>query len=159
VLQEKLAEGHGLAMAAADVTEKVEARVLERELVVELARMREDANETRARCLALEQALGEEVATEMLAHANSTHAKASDLAGAWFKAGTDPLRAWSFLAMAEAGEVAVWSAVTTLAVAGGGGPAELAAWALPVQERHLDAALAGVQLLAQHANAVGPRWG
>lgn len=153
MLQENLAEAHGLAMAAADVVEKVDARILDRDLRAELARMRADADETRRRCLA---AYDEPVARELLAHANSTHAKASDLAGAWFKAGTDPLRAWSFLAMAEAGEVAVWTAVSVLAA---GEVAELAAWALPIQERHLELALAGVARLAEREDPVGPRFG
>jgi hypothetical protein len=159
VLQEKLAEAHGLAMAAMAVTAKVEERVDDASLWSDLADLRADAEETRARCLAVERGFGRELAVELLAHANSTKDRAADLAAAWFKAGTDPLRAWSFLAMAEAGEVAVWTAVSALSVAGGGAVAELAAWALPVQERHLDLAFRGIVQLAERTDAVSPRWG
>jgi len=117
--------------------------------------MQEDAAEVRARCLAVEQALG--LADELLAHANVTRDHAADLAATWFKAGTSPLRAWSFLAMGEAGEVATWAAVDALADADG--IAELAAWALPLQRRHLELALDGAALLASQADPNGPRWG
>src|SRR5919197_965538 len=103
VLQEKLGEAHGLAIAAAVVVEKVEERTLDLELRRRLWTMQEEAAEVRARCLAVEEGFGEELAAELLAHANTTREHAADLAGAWFKAGTSPLRAWSFLAMGEAG--------------------------------------------------------
>jgi len=160
VLQEKLAEAHGLAMAASVVTEKVAKRIATADLLEELRTMREDAEETRARCLALELTLPEEVFEEVRAHANSTHESASDLVGAWFKAGTDPLRAWGFLAMGEAAEVATWSAVAVLAAqADADDVAELAAWALPIQKRHLSFALDGAVVLATTFDPVGPRWG
>ena len=96
----------------------------------------------------------------MLAHANSTSEKGADLLGAWFKAGTDPLRAWTFLAMGEAGEVAAWSAVGELA---GRHPhegvRELALWALPVQETHLRIALEGAVTLAAALEPAAARWG
>jgi hypothetical protein len=160
VLQQKLAEAHGLAIAATVVTAKVEARVEDADLRHELRSMRDEADETRARCLRVERQLPEELFDELRAHANSTHEKAADLVGAWFKAGTDPLRAWSFLAMGEAGEVAAWTAVAALAArADDNDVAELAAWALPVQKRHLEAALAAIVPLASTFDPVGPRWG
>jgi hypothetical protein len=155
VLQEKLAEGHGLAIAAAVVVDKVEERTLDLELRRRLWAMQEDAAEVRARCLEIERALG--LADELLAHANVTRDHAADLAAAWFKAGTSPLRAWSFLAMGEAGEVATWAAVDAMADADG--VAELAAWALPLQRRHLELALDGAALLARQADPQSPRWG
>jgi len=155
VLQEKLAEAHGLAIAAAVVVNKVEERTLDLELRRRLWTMQEDAAEVRARCLELERRLG--LADELLAHANTTREHAADLAAAWFKAGTSPLRAWSFLAMGEAGEVATWSAVAALANADG--IAELAAWALPLQRRPLELALDGAALLAREADPDGPRYG
>ena len=155
VLQEKLAEAHGLAIAAAVVVDKVEERTLDLELRRRLWAMQEEAAEVRARCLEIERALG--LADELLAHANVTRDHAADLAAAWFKAGTSPLRAWSFLAMGEAGEVATWAAVDALADADG--IAELAAWALPLQRRHLELALDGAALLARQADPNGPRWG
>lgn len=155
VLQEKLAEGHGLAIAAAVVVDKVEERTLDLELRRRLWTMQEEAAELRARCLAVEQRLGLE--DELLAHANTTREHAADLAAAWFKAGTSPLRAWAFLAMGEAGEVATWAAIEALAHVDG--IAELAAWALPLQRRHLELALDGAGQLARQADPDAPRWG
>jgi hypothetical protein len=160
VMQEKLAEAHGLAIAAAVVTAKVEAKIDDPLLREALAGMSRDADEARARCLEVERSYPEELAQELLAHANTTHEHAGDLVASWFKAGTDPLRAWSFLAMGEAGEVAVWSALRTLAVKSGE-PAveELAEWGLAVQLRHLEVALDGAVRLAQPLDPRSPRWG
>jgi len=160
VLQQKLAEVHGLAMSATVVTHKVEERIDDPVLVRELETMRDDAEETRARCLLVEKILPEELFEELRAHANSTHETGADLVGAWFKAGTDPLRAWTFLAMGEAGEVSMWSALAVLAAdAEEPNVAELVEWALPIQRRHLATALSGVVTVAAAADAVGPRWG
>jgi hypothetical protein len=160
VLQQKLAEAHGLAMSASVVTTKVSERVLDRTLLRELETMHAEAEETRARCLLLERQLPGELFQELRAHATSTHETGADLVGAWFKAGTDPLRAWAFLAMGEAAEVAIWSAVAALATrADADDVAELAAWALPVQKRHLSAALDGAVVLADAFDPAGPRWG
>ena len=160
VLQEKLGEGHGLAMAAAVTLDKVEPRLASHRLRRDLNAMRLDANELRARCLAVERRFGDEKATEILAHANTISEKAADLSGAWFKAGTGPLAAWSFLAMGEAAEVAAWAALDSLAAReGAGAVAELAAWALPVQRRHLQLALDGAVTLAEELDPAGPRWG
>jgi hypothetical protein len=160
VLQEKLAEAHGLAMAAAVVAGKVEERTLDRELRKRLWTMQEDADRLRARCLEAERTFGEELAQELLAHANTTNEHAAELAVAWFRAGTGPLAAWSFLAMGEAGEVAIWTAVERLAARGeADGISNLAAWALPVQQHHLELALGGTALLADRADPHGPRYG
>jgi hypothetical protein len=160
VLHQKLAEAHGLAMSASVVTRKVAERVDERTLLEVLETMNAEAEETRARCLLFERSLPKELCDELRAHANSTHETGADLVGAWFKAGTDPLRAWTFLTMGEGGEVATWSAVAALAArAGDDAVSELAAWALPVQKRHLSAALDGAVVLSQAFDPVAPRWG
>ena len=160
VLQEKLGEAHGLAIAAAVTVDKVEGRLVDHGLRRELDTMRLEANETRARCLEAERSFGAEPAAEILAHANTVNEKAADLAAAWFKAGTAPLAAWSFLAMGEAAEVTVWSALASLAERDAGGAVmELAAWALPVQERHLRVALEGAARLAESLDPAAPRLG
>jgi hypothetical protein len=160
VLQEKLGEAHGLAIAADATIARVEERLRGSLLREELDAMRLDADETRARCLEAERAFGEDAALEILGHANATSEKAADLAGAWFKAGTGPLAAWSFLAMGEAAEVAAWAALTSLAARDGAEPLlELASWALQVQERHLEVALEGAVRLAEAADPAAPRWG
>jgi hypothetical protein len=160
VLEEKVGEAHGLAIAAAVTVGKVERQVVDPALLRELEAMRLDANETRARCLEVERSLGAETAAEILAHANAINEKASDLAAAWLKAGTGPLAAWSFLAMGEAAEVTVWIALASLARRDGEGPvADLAAWGLPVQERHLAVTLKGAARLASSFDPAAPRWG
>jgi len=160
VLQEKLAEAHGLALAAGVVTAEVEKRVPDQPRRLELWAMQDDAEETRRRCLEVEQSLGAPLATELLAHAQTTKDRAADLVHAWFKAGTGPLAAWSFLAMAEAGEVAAWTSLAELAARAlddrvGG----LADWALPMQKRHLATALDGVATLSRIVDPAAPRWG
>lgn len=142
VLQQKLADAHGLALAAIDVTHRLEPVVEDVELSGRVRAMRKDAEETRDRCIVLASA-------EMLSHATTIHERARDLANAWFKAGTDTLSAWSFLAMGEAAEVTTWAAVTELALqAEDEAVAELAAWALPIQQEHLATALSGSVRLA-----------
>jgi hypothetical protein len=160
VLQEKLGEAHGLAIAAVAVTAKVEERVVNPTLRGELSRLRDEAEETRTRCAEAERRFGEERATEILAHASATRNKAADLAAAWFKAGTGPIAAWTFLAMAEAAEVSIWSAVATLSArTRADNLAELARWALSIEKRHLQVALEGVVVLADGADPAAPRWG
>lgn len=153
VLQQKLADAYGLARAAVDVTHKVEPLVDDVELRGRVRAMRKDAEETCDRCAALAN-------EDMHAHAATIHERAADLAGSWFKAGTDALSAWSFLAMGEAAEVTTWAAVAELALqAEAGDVAELAAWALPLQQEHLATALSGAVRLAQHEQAHAARFG
>ncbi len=160
VLQEKLGEAHGLAIAATTVTVHVAERVPDAKLRVELEHMRREAEETRARCLAAEQEYGSELGTELLSHANTVKEKAADLFAAWFKRGTGPLAAWSFLAMGEAAEVATWAALRELgARADPHGVGALAEWGLPIQERHLRVALEGAVRLAELSNPHAARWG
>ena len=161
VLQEKLAEAHGLAIAAAAVADKVAERTADPRLRRVLRKLQDDAAQTRARCLEVEEQLGVEIGQEVLARAQTTREHSGDLAVAWFKAGTGPLRAWNFLAMGEASEVATWAAVDVLArrAAGTDGISELAGWALPLQRRHLELALDGAVRLAEQADPHGPRYG
>lgn len=160
VLMEKLAEAHGLAISASTVAEKLQPRIPDARLVHELESMQAEADQTRQRCLEVERTFGPELAQEMLAHANSTSETGADLLGAWFKAGTDPLRAWTFLAMGEAGEVAAWLAVSSLAERHPHDEVrELAEWALPVQQRHLRVALDGAVALAASLEPAADRWG
>lgn len=159
-LHEKLAEAHALAIATAIVTETVEGFTPEHELKLELYELRRDADETRARCRAYERGHGRELAAELLAHVNTTRERAGELAHAWFKAGTSPIAAWTFLAMGEAAELAVWTALQTLAAKAADEPLlRLATWALPIQRAHLDTALSGTARLAELRDPLGPRWG
>lgn len=158
VLQEALAEAHGLAIAASATVDRVEQRLDDRDLRRHLDELRLDAAEVRARCLDAERSFGDELAGEILAHANTVGDRAADLAGAWFKAGTGPLSAWTFLAMGEAGEAASWSALRVLAEREGR-LVELAGWGVELQRRHLELALEGMELLAGRLEPAAPRWG
>lgn len=158
VLQQQLGEVHGLAMAASETVDRVEARVVNRELRRRLDALRLDASEIRGRCLEAERAYGEELGREIVEHANTVAEQAADLAEAWFKAGTSPLSAWSFLAMGEAGELSSWTALSSLAEREGE-LVELAAWGVDVQRRHLDLVLAGTPLVAELFEPAAPRWG
>jgi hypothetical protein len=159
-LEERLAEAHGLAIGADVVTAKVLERIDDPALRADLHRLARDAAATRARCLDLEQRYDEDTTAELLHRIDSAKNHSADLVHAWFKAGTGPLAAWTFLAMAEAAEVAAWSMVTVLATRGRDAPlCELAAWALEVQEGHLRIALEGSVLLAEQTDPDAPRWG
>lgn len=158
VLQEALGEAHGLAIAASNTVDRVEQRLVDRGLRRRLDGLRLDSAEVRARCLDAERAFGEELAAEILAHANTVADRAGDLAGSWFKAGTGPLTAWTFLAMGEAGEVAAWSSLRVLA-AREGLLVELAGWGRDVQRRHLELALEWIELVAEGFEPAAPRWG
>jgi hypothetical protein len=158
VLQEQLAEAHGLAMAAAETVERVDSRVGDPELRRRLDALRLDASEARGRCVQAERSYGEELAAEMLAHANTVAERAADMAGMWFKAGTSPLAAWGFLAMGEAAEVSSWSALSSLAEREGE-LTELAAWGVGVQRRHLELVLDGAPRVAELFSPAAPRWG
>jgi hypothetical protein len=155
VLEEQLAVAHGLAIAAMDVTELVAERTQDELLLAELAEMRADARAVRARCIEVETSFGADLEAELQSHVHAASDKSADLAAASFKAGTRPIDAWSFLAMAEAAEVAAWTAVEQLATdTGTRAIEELARWALPIQRTHLDRALAGVTRLAELAGPV-----
>ena len=57
VLEEKLAEVLGLAMAAQDSTRKVEGLTEDESLAQTLARMRDEAEQTEERCTAIAEEL------------------------------------------------------------------------------------------------------
>lgn len=141
-LQEKLAEVHGLALAAPSVLARVEARVDDEALRVALRALEVDARDVQGRCARVAAGWGEEAYWDVLAHAATVERKAGELAQAWFRAGTDAVQAYELLAMAETAELAATLALQALGE-GHGEVAELAAWALAVQERHLRAALDG----------------
>jgi hypothetical protein len=158
VLQEALAQAHGLAIAASDTVDRVEERLADRGLRRRLDDLRLDASEIRASCLDAERGFGAEPAAELLAHANTVSDRAADLAGSWFKAGTGPLTAWTFLAMGEAGEVAAWGSLRLLAERDGR-LVDLAEWGLDLQRRHLELVLEGIEPLAAGFAPDSPRWG
>jgi hypothetical protein len=150
VLEEKLAEVLGLAMAAQDSTRKVEGLTEDESLAQTLARMRDEAEQTEERCSAIAEQLDGKK-TAVLEKARETKGEASDMMKTYLGDDADALDGFEFLTMAEAAEVGHWSVLRKLNErAQDGRLEELIDWALPIQERHFKEALDGsLELAAQ----------
>jgi hypothetical protein len=152
VLESKLGEVMGLAMAAQGATEKVgglAAKEGETELARILERMRDEAAETEERCLECADDL-EGKKTAILEKAREVKREATDMMRTYLGADADVLDGFEFLTMAEAGEVGHWSIVEVLAQrARDARMSTLAAWAKPIQERHFEQAKEGSLELAR----------
>jgi hypothetical protein len=136
-LEEKLAEVTGLAKAAQEATRKVEGLLDDEDLVNQLQRMREEAEETERRCTELaEHRNGKK--TAILERAQETKNEAAEMMSTYLGSDADDLDGFEFLTMAEAGEVGHWEILGKLnEKAGETEVEELVEWALPIQERHL----------------------
>jgi len=158
VLESKLGEVIGLAMAAQGATEKIGKLVKEEgddDLVAVLDRMHKEAAETEER--------GTDVAgeyegkkTAILEKARETKQEATEMMRTYLGADADALDGFEFLTMAEAGEVGHWSVLQELnKQAKHPGVRKLVATHLPIQRRHLkDVMAASLQLAAKEdANA------
>lgn len=149
-LESKLAEVLGLAMAAQDATRRV-IRMLngdDPKLREQLQRQREEARETEQRCREL--AAGRDgKKTAILRRARETRDEAREMMETYLAGEDDPLDGFEFLTMAEAGEVGHWAIVEKLnEKAGDEDVRGLTEWALPIQRRHFEEALAGSLALA-----------
>lgn len=139
-LLEKLGEVLGLARAAAETTQAVgKLPEADGQLRKDLDRMRREAEEAAQRCEALLPDLGpgrgpvEETAEE-------TRTEAAEMRDTYLGDDADALDGIEFMTMAEAGEVGHWRVLREMnSRAGHGGIGELVEFALPIQERHLDA--------------------
>lgn len=139
-LESKLAEVLGLAMAAQDAAREVRGMLgSEHEaLAKKLAQARDEARETQARCTDLASKF-EGKKTAILAQAREVKQEAAEMRDAYLGDETDPLDGFEFLTMAEAGEVGHWKVLRTLASSGSYAEvSQLASWAIPIQERHLE---------------------
>jgi hypothetical protein len=152
VLESKLGEVLGLAMAAQGATRKVKGLVEkagDNELVQTLERMHRDAAETEERCIGLAGDLNGKK-TAILEKAREVKQEATEMMRTYLGEDADALDGFEFLTMAEAGEAGHWSIVRTMAKdAGDTETLELAEWALPIQERHLQEAKQGSLRLAE----------
>jgi hypothetical protein len=149
-LESKLAEVLGLAEASKGAAEKVRGMLDEDEqdLAGTLERMRDEASETVDRCTEVAgQFDGKKTAIVEAAH--ETKQEATKMMETYLEGEDDALDGFEFLTMAEAGEVGHWAIVKKFNErAGIGSVAELAEWALPVQEEHLSLVLNGALDLA-----------
>jgi DNA-directed RNA polymerase beta' subunit len=140
VLEEKLAEVTGLAMAAQAATEKVSSLTDEERLAAELKRMHEEAKQTEERCVQLAEGLDGKK-TAILEKARETKGEATEMMSTYLGEDADALDGFEFLTMAEAGEVGHWKVLQQMAQSAGQQEViSLTEWALPIQERHFSQA-------------------
>jgi hypothetical protein len=155
VLEEKLAEVIGLAMAAQGATEKVAGLTDDAGLADKLEQMNEEARETEKR--------GTEIADELdgkktavLEKARETKGEATQMMTTYLGDDADALDGFEFLTMAEAGEVGHWSVLGKLNEQAGDQRLQaLIDWALPIQERHFADVKAGSVKLAGAEDPAG----
>lgn len=150
ILEEKLAEVTGLAMAAeaagGKVTKLTEKQ--DQDLVSTLQKMAKEAAATAQRC---EQVAGtfEGKKTAILEEAREVKKKAAEMMSTYLDKDADALDGFEFLTMAEAAEVGHWSVLQTLNdSARNSQVSQLVEWALPIQERHLQNVFQGSRKLA-----------
>jgi hypothetical protein len=156
VLEEKLAEVIGLAMAAQGATEKVVALTDDDELSKKLEQMHEEARETEERGTRLADQLDGKK-TAVLDKARETKGEATEMMSTYLGDDADALDGFEFLTMAEAAEVGHWSVLGKLnEQAGNQRLQELVEWALPIQERHFDEVKAGSIKLAGQEDPAEP---
>jgi hypothetical protein len=149
-LETKLGEVTGLAMAAQAATEKVLAlaeKEKETELVPSLRQMHDEAAQTEQRCTELAGTF-EGKKTAILDEARSTKSKGAEMMKTYLDSDSDTLDGFEFLTMAEAGEVGHWSVLAAMnRQADHADVGSLVNWALPIQQRHLEAVMqASVEL-------------
>jgi ribosomal protein L7/L12 len=149
-LETKLGEVIGLAMAAQVTTSKV-IKMAQQEnggLVGTLEQMNREARETEERGVALASSF-EGKKTAILKEARDVKRKGATMLSTYLDDESDALDGFEFLTMAEAAEVGHWAVLRELTARGGHGQVQsLIEWALPIQERHFQAALDGSKQLA-----------
>jgi hypothetical protein len=152
VLESKLGEVAGLAMAAQGATDKVKKLVEEEGasgLVEELERMHHEAAETEERCTKRADEFDGKK-TAILEKAREVKQEATEMMQTYLGSDADALDGFEFLTMAEAGEVGHWEIVREMASkAGDSQTIELADWALPIQQGHFQAVREGSLVLAR----------
>jgi hypothetical protein len=157
VLEAKLGEVIGLAMAAQGATEKVAKLVDNEQIVSKLEKMNEEAAETERRATEAASNLDGKK-TAILEKARETKQEAQEMMSTYLGSDADGLDGMEFLTMAEAGEV---GHVEILAeVAKKAGPEareilEVAEWAMPVQQRHFEQTRNGALTLAREEDPNG----
>jgi hypothetical protein len=156
VLEEKVAEVIGLAMAAQGATEKVEGLTDDDELSAKLEQMREEARQTEERGTQYAEDLDGKK-TAVLDKARETKSEATEMMSTYLGDDADDLDGFEFLTMAEAGEVGHWSILGKLnEQAGDQRLQELVDWALPIQQRHFEDVKAGSLKLAAEEDPGSP---
>jgi hypothetical protein len=151
-LDEKLAEVLGLAQAAQVATKKVGQMEGADDHEADLERMHSESAETERRTDELVGTLeGRKTAIRDLAR--ETKSEATEMMKTYLGDETEALDGFEFLSMAEAGELAHWEILQTIAdTAGAREVSELARWAVPMQRGHVQAVReASLELAAEEA--------
>jgi hypothetical protein len=159
VLESKLGEVLGLAMAAQEATRKVGALARAekaQDLVEKLKQMQGEAKEAEQRGTEIAAGLDGKK-TAILSEAREVKQKASEMMQDYLDESADALDGFEFLTMAEAGEVGHWEILGTLNERAGN-PAlrEYVAWGLPIQKRHLQDVREGSLKLASEEDPNEP---
>lgn len=138
-IESKLAEVLGLAQAAQGATEAVESLDGHSgQSAEELSKMRDEARETEERCTEFAGTLDGKK-TAILDAANETKQEATQMMKTYLGEDSDALDGFEFLTMAEAGEVGHWEILGRMSEQLDDSKlSDLVAWALPIQERHLE---------------------
>jgi len=148
VLESKVGEVLGLAMAAQAVTEKVGKLVEDGALKRTLERMKKEAAETEKRCTTLAASFDGKK-TAILEKAREVKGEATEMMRTYLGNDADGLDGFEFLTMAEAGEVGHWQIVDTLnRKARNRDLQKIIDWVTPIQARHLKDTMAGSLKLA-----------
>jgi rubrerythrin len=135
-IDEKLAEVLGLAQAAQKATSHVAEMEGAEDFADLLSRMSDEAAETERRTDALIDTL-EGKKTAIRDNARETKSEAEEMMGTYLDGEEEALDGFEFLTMAEAGELGHWEIVQTMAQSAGEHEvAELAGWAVDIQQRH-----------------------
>jgi hypothetical protein len=142
-------------MAAQGATEKVSRMVDDDELNRTLMRMNDEAKETEERCTQLAEGLDGKK-TAVLDKARETKQEATEMMKTYLGNDAEALDGFEFLTMAEAGEVGHWEVLGVLGERAGKSDVKaLVEWAVPIQQRHFQEALAGSMRLAAAENPNG----
>jgi hypothetical protein len=142
VMESKIGEVAGLAMAAKSATSKVIqlAKDGDQQLVGLLTQMNKEAAETEERCASLAGSF-EGKKTAILEEARETKDKGAKMLAIYLDEDSDVLDGFEFLTMAEAGEAGHWEVLAQIAnTAQAPDVLELTKWALPIQQRHFSVA-------------------
>ena len=136
-LDVKLGEVLGLAQAAQEATEAVARLAAEHDdSVRRLETMRREEAETERRTLALLDRLGGQ-RPEAEARGIEARSGAFEMMRLYLDDAADELTGFTFLTMAEAGELGHWEIIREMSERTGDSAAlELAEWAITIQERH-----------------------
>jgi hypothetical protein len=155
-LDEKLAEVLGLAQAAQTATETVSGMEDAEDFRDDLARMREQAEETERRTDALIDGL-EGKKTAIRDKARETKGEATDMMKTYLEGEEEALDGFEFLSMAEAGELCHWEIVDTMSEHIGATEIhDLATWAVGVQREHVETVRrASLQLAVEEISEQG----